>query len=315
MVSLFVVNQQEERIAVAEAKAAAFGWGWWKDTTQPVDGVLLLKTRRVPKHLGLVNAAARVLFSTTRAQLEQRLRAYPWRELRGKRYKVAAHGILSPDLKTLAGCVWEKAKGSSPPPKVDVNHPDVTIDLFPFDGVIHVMLRVFTNTEKFQDRRAHLRPELHPSSMHPAMARALVNLACAKRVHDPCAGTGGIVIEAALAGLHASGADIDPEMVRRARVNTRHYHLHPELRVADATLWSPRCGAIIADLPYGKSTKPVAILHLLEAMLHRASARRAIIGLHHPLPASFQAEGWKVRAHLTSRVHKSMTKHFYVLER
>jgi tRNA G10 N-methylase Trm11 len=98
------------------------------------------------------------------------------------------------------------------------------------------------------------------------------------------------------------------------KTNCAAYSLHPELRVADATGWIPRVGAVIADLPYGKNTAPVALVPFTDALLLRAaqSTRRAVIGSHTALPFPKQ---WKVRAHLTCYIHKSMTKHFYVLER
>ena len=67
-------------------------------------------------------------------------------------------------------------------------------------------------------------------------------------------------------------------------------------------------------MPYGKNTKPVALQQLLDAFLIRAaqSTRKIVLGL--PQQTSF-FEPWVVRSYLTSYVHKSMTKHFYVLER
>ena len=69
-----------------------------------------------------------------------------------------------------------------------------------------------SNTNRFDERRMHFNPAPHPSSLHPRLARAFVNLTGISKgeLYDPFCGAGGILIEAALCGFIAVGSDIDP---------------------------------------------------------------------------------------------------------
>lgn len=307
---LFLLKQQYPNLAVAEAKAAAYGWGWWEHDEQPVDGTLLLQTRRRPQHLALSRFATNVLLACAPADILQALSKSKLPVKGSFRIVVTRQTGSKITEREIAAAVWSRIKV----PKVDLRHPDTIIDVIITSSEAYVGIRVWTNDEDFESRRAHLRPVLHPSGMHPALARALVNLSCAASIHDPFCGAGGILVEAGLAHKRASGADIEPAMIARAKVNCNQAKLRPELRVADATMWIPRVQAVIADLPYGKSTRPHALEPLLHAFLHRAqqSTSRAVIGLPGDL---VMPREWKVRAHFTVYVHKSMTRHFYVLEK
>jgi tRNA (guanine10-N2)-dimethyltransferase len=336
MAFLFILKQKDLELACAEAKAAAYGWGWWERKEQPVDGTLLLESKRMQRtaanaaqayvshahtirvhttyraqeYLALTRRIIKVKASCAPGNLRTTLQSLRW-NLKGS-FKVALtkQAESQESERELANIIWRTMRD----PKVDLYHPETIIDIIITSRAAHIGVRAWENTEDFESRRAHLRPEMHPSSMHPGMARALVNISCARSIHDPFCGSGGIVIEAGLSHRKASGADIDPAMIARARKNCAAAGLHPDLRVADAMQWLPRAQAIIADLPYGRNTTPVALKPLIDAVLMRAqrSTARAIIGVPHQIIAP---EGWAVRQHFTSYVHKSMTKHFYVLER
>jgi tRNA (guanine10-N2)-dimethyltransferase len=314
---LFILNQKEPELAVAEAKAVAYGWRWWEHKETPAAGTLLLPRQRVRldrikrSSPGLSHRVIKVIAVCAPGNLRTTLSALPWpRLLKRQSYRVR---LTSSDRtyseRALANIIAAAHKGV-----VDLEHPKTIVDIVITPEQAYVGLRVWENSEDFQARRAHLLPATHPSMMHPAMARALANISCARTIHDPFCGAGGLLLEAGLAGRQVSGADVSPEMIVRTRRNCAEYGLRPALRVADATDWLPRTQSMVTDLPYGKSTRPVALSHLYEAFLTRAarSTRRAVVGLPTALPAP---HGWAVRAHLTSYVHKSMTKHFYVLER
>jgi len=312
---LYILNQKYLDIAAAESKASAFGWGWWEHKELPIDGTLLLNTRKRPAHLGLVRRVIKVLASCAQGNVRTTLADLQWERIIGKRsFKVVLTNLTPARIpeREFASVIWHRLQS----PRVNLDKPEIVIQIVLTTTVAHVGIVLWENTEDFESRRAHLRPEIHPSSMHPALARAIVNLSCSPSVHDPFCGSGGLLIEAGLAHKRASGADINVAMIARTRANCRAYHLHPTLRVADATHWVPRSGAVIADLPYGRNTAPVALGTLLDAFLIRAtqSTRRAVLGLPHEMTVS-QFGSWRVRAHLTVYIHKSMTKHLYVLER
>jgi tRNA (guanine10-N2)-dimethyltransferase len=313
MALLFVLKQNEPELASAEAKAAVYGWGWWEHKEQAANGLLLIDGKaRSFSHLALTKRIIKVKHSCAPGNLRASLASLSWKDLSGKSYKVVlTHLSASKESeRELANIIWRSQQN----PVVDVKNPDMTIDIVIAPNSAYIGTRIWENTEEFESRRAHKRPEMHPTSLHPALARALVSIGCATTMHDAFCGSGGILIEAGLAHKKVSGGDIDTDMIARARRNCAAYGVHPELRVADATQWIPRVQAIVSDLPYGRNTTPIALQPLLEAFLHRAaqSTSRAVLGLPSAMP--FPKE-WKVRAHFTSYVHKSMTKHFYVVER
>src|SRR3989344_3718563 len=110
---------------------------------------------------------------------------------------------------------------------------------------------------KFESRRAHLLPAGHPAMTHPRVARAMVNLSGAVReVLDPFCGAGGILIEAGLCGLKATGFDIDKKSLFRAEKNLKHLGIkNCEIVLQDATTFTGKYEAVVTDLPYGKNTK------------------------------------------------------------
>jgi len=318
---LYLLNKKESELALIEAKASVRK-EFWTSTTQEDDGAAYFPDVRGSKirdstlisHLGLTHRIIRVLATCAPGNIKTTLSALPMtRHLKGKTYRVCLTKMGDNVQFTegeLANIIWHAQKE----PRVDLDHPGAIVDIVIASAHAYIGLRVWENTDDFQARRAHLLPSSHPSATHPAIARALVNIAGGKRVHDPFCGSGGFLIEGGLAGKRMSGADIEHDMIVRARQNCAAFKIKPELRVADATMWLPRCQGLVADLPYGKSTRPVALNNLVEAFLYRAaqSTSRVVLGAPHELRFP---KDWVVRAHATSYVHKSMTKHFYVLEK
>ena len=68
----------------------------------------------------------------------------------------------------------------------------------------------------FEERKVQHRPFFSPISLHPKLARVLVNISAIKRdetLLDPFCGTGGILIEAGLIGAKVIGSDIEEKMI------------------------------------------------------------------------------------------------------
>jgi len=116
---------------------------------------------------------------------------------------------------------------------------------------------LFTIRERFDDRRATKRPFFSPTSLHPRLARAMINLSGAEReVFDPFCGTGGILIEGALMGLGVHGSDIQQRMIDGCRENMGFFGLEGySLERSDVCdLDAEGLEAIVSDMPYGKSS-------------------------------------------------------------
>jgi len=166
--------------------------------------------------------------------------------------KIAVRSNL-PLEKELGTLLTEKGFG------IDLENPDFSIPLFKPGRLYLAAVEIPLNRD-FEQRKPQLRPYFHPTSMHPRIARTLVNLARVKRgdtVLDPFCGTGGILIEATLTGMNAKGADIDEEMVNGCMKNLKHFGLEGEIKIANAINLDKEFNdidVIVTDMPYGRSS-------------------------------------------------------------
>lgn len=186
---------------------------------------------------------------------------------------------------------------------------------------VHLLLHDVDRTA-MDRRRSTRRPFFRPTSLHPRIARALVNLARpGRRVLDPFSGTGGIVLEAALMGLSATGVDVDPAVVAGARENADHFEADVDLLVGDVRDLPVRAGidAVVTDPPYGRSTGTGGAMldELREALFDGAGlllspGRRLVVVQTGPREAP---PGWELLSRHGIRVHRSLTRHVHVLEK
>lgn len=152
--------------------------------------------------------------------------------------------------KSLAKYIWN----SVAKPKVDLENPKTSINLFVAKKA-YCCLLVHENKENFESRKAHLRPFSHPSSLHPKLSRALVNLTGVKEneaLLDPFCGTGGFLIEAGLMGLKPIGYDISRNMANGCIENLRHYKIRNfKVAAKNALAIDEKFNYVVTDLPYG----------------------------------------------------------------
>jgi tRNA (guanine10-N2)-dimethyltransferase len=182
---------------------------------------------------------------------------------------------------------------------------------------------------EFARRRMPQLPFQRPVSLPPRLGRVAVNLARLRsgdRVVDPFVGTGALMLEAALMGMHVSGGDRDPKMVRGAIENLTSMGCDFErLRVADAAeTWRPVSGgewdAVVTDPPYGRASGSagespeslVARTLPAWAQLVRPGGHVVVVqpGGPDPLPPT-----WRRVNCIPDRVHGSLTREFRVYVR
>ncbi len=171
------------------------------------------------------------------------------------------------------------------------------------------------------------RPFFQPGSMHPLLARALANVAGARpgvTVLDPMCGTGGVLIEAALAGARPVGADAQGKMVRGAGRNLVHYAPNSDFATVrgDAThlpFPDDSIDGVVFDAPYGRQSK-IANLELDDlvagalAEAHRVAPRAVVVG-DRSWTDEAREVGWRVEHEFERRVHRSLTRYVAVLSR
>lgn len=211
---------------------------------------------------------------------------------------------------------------------VDLTDPNTTIFLLITDEQIYVSEKIANiNRSAFEKRKAHLRPFFSPISLHPKIARALVNIAQVKPgdiVLDPFCGTGGFLIEAALMNMQIIGCDVSESMINGTLQNLKSYQLKPKEMIAADIKNLPNqlhqsVDAVVTDFPYGKATSTQG--EGLPSLYHRSMESiqqmlkpggRAIVGTFsdHLKQVTFN----KLDHHISYplRVHKSLTRWFHV---
>lgn len=161
--------------------------------------------------------------------------------------------------KNLAGYIWRNLKS----PKVNLENPRTEFHLFFFKNKAYCGLLVKKINYDFDTRKSHLRPFPHPSSLHPKVARALVNLSEIKEneiLLDPFCGTGGFLIEAGLMGIRTIGYDINKIMIKGCIENLKYFKVNnAKIKKKNAININDKFDCVVTDLPYGLNSNAMAM--------------------------------------------------------
>ncbi|MFQ3318973.1 MAG: tRNA (guanine10-N2)-dimethyltransferase [Natronomonas sp.] len=207
--------------------------------------------------------------------------------------------------------------------EVDLDDPDQTLVALFSETAALGWLETKTPRE-FTARKPTDKPFFQPGSMAPIDARALANIAGAgpdTRVLDPMCGTGGILVEAGLAGSDVVGVDAQWKMARGAHQNLDHYLEDGfETARADATrlpFIDDSFDGVVFDAPYGRQSKieGVSLADLVGDALkecRRVAGRTVVVG-DQPWNDAAEAAGWTVESRFDRRVHGSLTRYVHVL--
>jgi len=207
--------------------------------------------------------------------------------------------------------------------KVDLKNPENEIRIIVSDRCFAGKKILKIDRKAFDKRKPQFRPFFSPISIHPRLARALVNLSRIKQnqvLFDPFCGTGGILIEAGLTGAKTVGSDIDEKMVKGCRENLEYFGIkNYDIFQSDVGDVSIKCDAIVTDPPYGRSssTKKENIEKLYERAFEvfrkiLKKDRYLVIALP---DKKFMDLGKKYLNLLEThpvRVHRSLTRYFCV---
>jgi len=198
--------------------------------------------------------------------------------------------------------------------KVNLTNPDLEFTILDATKTL-LGIKLWENTDLFEERKAHLRPVLHPTATDPRLARAMINLASAnKEVLDPFCGAGGTLLEATTIGIKSIGTDIDPLMIKRAMLNLIE-EPNVELLELDALTWQTPVECVVTDLPYGKSSKlDGSIENLLTKFLNHYIniTNRIVVCFPENTQINIPKE-WKVKYDFNIYIHKSLTRKILVL--
>jgi tRNA (guanine10-N2)-dimethyltransferase len=182
-------------------------------------------------------------------------------ELPGKTFRVTVRRLgtnyTAKESADIAGKIGEVLSRKY---KVELENPEVDVRVL-LSNRCHIgLLYREIDRSLFESRKSENRPFTHPISLHPKLARALVNLTGVldnQTILDPFCGTGGILLEAGLMGMGVIGSDIDERMISGSQQNLRHFGVEgAELRLCDVSEIPTdfkQVDAIVTDPPYGRS--------------------------------------------------------------
>lgn len=228
------------------------------------DAKLLNKFQR----LALTKRIYRLLFKCKINDVEKSMRNFDWNSVYRDNFCLRTHNfsdnnensiknkinkknIKEYQEKDLARFVWHSVKN----PKVDLENPKTKIEIFVIKDNVYCCLLIFENKEGFESRKANLRPFPHSSSLHPKLARAIINITGVKEneiLIDPFCGTGGFLIEAGLMNIKAVGYDIYKPMIKGCIQNLKYYKIKDyKIKNKNAIDINDKFDYVVTDLPYG----------------------------------------------------------------
>jgi len=203
--------------------------------------------------------------------------------------------------------------------KVNLTSPDLDFTVLKGKEAI-LGLKLWSQTDVFENRRSHLLAAPHPTGMSPRLARAMINLASTeKELLDPFCGAGGILIEGAILGLTTLGIDISKDMITRAKLNTSTYK-QIELFEQDALTWTKKVECVVTDVPYGRSSKlDQDLKQLVLRFLDRFDKLTNTLVLCCPktlkIKQLVKKTSWKVEFETEIYIHSSLTRTIVLLKK
>lgn len=237
-------------------------------------------------------------------------------------YRNRSQNISSRDIISRLAKVYTRDRS------VSLDKPDIDIHIVITDERIFVGKKLSVIDRRgFEKRKAQYRPFFSPISLHPRLARALVNLSQIPingKLLDPFCGTGGILIEAGLIGIDIYGGDIENKMIKGCRenleyYNVRNYYLY-NVDVGEITSCiDEKMDAVVTDLPYGKAATMRG--EEMEKLYNRAFQSisdilkdngRAVIGISNRDMINLGEEYLSLLKVYNIRVHRSLTRFFTV---
>lgn len=310
---IFLLSQQNLALSKAEVEAIFPG------KSKLIDNLLFLDTRKTYfNRLAYTKSVYQHLFSCKKSELKSAISKIKWSTLYKDNFCVRSYGENRFEERELAGFIWPYLKK----PEVDLKNPKTSFHFYFIKDQVHCGYLIDAMTEKFEERKAHLRPMLHPTSLHPRLARCLVNLTGAIApavIIDPFCGTGGILIEAGLMNFKVIGYDIDEEMIKMSDKNLKHFKLKYELRRQDATKLKIKYPYFVTDLPYARSTRSQDLEVLYSSFLltlKKILKKRAVVCFPDFIDHKkfIRKAKLKLKAEYSYYLHKSLSKTICILE-
>lgn len=240
------------------------------------------------------------------------------------RYRNRSESIDSQIIVKLLAEIYTKNR------TVSLNNPDIELRAFITNNKLYVGVKVFQlDKTQFEKRKVQYRPFFSPISLHPKLARALVNLSCVKKnqvLLDPFCGTGGILLEAGLMGIKTIGNDIEEKMVSGCKQTLDHFRIKNyniyNMDISAISQYVDSVDAVVTDFPYGKSTTTKG--EKIEQLYNRSfqviskvlkKNCKAVIGFSDKQYNKIGKRYLTLIKEYEYRVHSSLTRNFSVFQK
>ncbi len=325
---LFELSMECESLARSEARAVASIMDADPCVVAEDDGILVLETcadpERLVDRLALCHHVSEFKGSCDLADIDALAEAIdvegPIR-VRATKVGLPKAGLDLQDLSRRIGGIVGKGRG------VDLHSPRSELRIVSSRRLYLGRLLGSIDRPSFEKRKNRYLPFTYPISVHPKFARAMVNLTRVRdggKVLDPFCGTGAIVTEASLAGLNAMGSDLSDDMITGAKQNLAHLGVGAEFFVCDVGHLKDVVGpvdGIATDPPYGRSTSTNG--ESLDSLYARSVAsfgeileKGSRVVLAKPDESMITSvDGFATVETHPLWVHRSLTRHFSILER
>lgn len=278
------------------------------------------------KRFAYVNSVFDFLFSCKYSELMNRINEFDFAKYYKKDYAVSIIKFSNNEFcekknrfneKEIAEKIWYRLKK----PVVNLRNPKTTFFFIfseNFDKVYCCTnMTQIAKLNDFENRKAHKRPEPKPISLHPKLARCMVNLTGAyegELIVDPFCGTGGILIEAAFCGFKVRGNDIEEKMIEHSIKNLKHYGLKGNFGVNDYFSSKRKYKYIVTDLPYGKNTKKIDKDFLIKSLNKlKTDSKICVVTIPKNSIKPVEINKLKPKMIFDYYIHKSLTKQILVI--
>jgi len=325
---LFELGGENKELAKIEVRELLKTEGYNPETRFEEGQIIIIKTSQklalqTIRRLGMTKRVSIIIHSSEEKNTEKVIEQLPTLNLGKSSFAIRQIYRNGVSEKKIAIKIGQKIPVEN---KIDLANPDVKILFYAGSRTI-ISLREEDSTTSYKSCLKHhvrYRPYFSPISIHPRIARSMVNLAnCSTddTVLDPFCGTGGILIEAADMGIKAKGIDLLEKMIVNSKGNLEHFGLEGKIKKGDVEeSKNQKFKAIVTDPPYGiaSSTGGENISELLQRAMNIFSEamekeKRIVMAISNP--ELVQTTNFKKIYQFEWYIHKSLTRHIIVLEK
>ena len=325
---LFELGGENKELAKIEAREVLKTEGYNPETGFEEGQTVIIKTSqklalKTIRRLGMTKRVSKIIHSSNEKDIGKIIEQLPTLDLGKSSFAIRQirRNVISE--RKIAIKIGRKIPIEN---EIDLDNPDVKILFYTGSRTIISILEENSTTayKSCLEHHVRYRPYFSPISIHPRIARSMVNLAnCSPNdtVLDPFCGTGGILIEAADMGMKAKGIDLLEKMVVNSKGNLEHFRLEGKIKKGDVEESKNQSfEAIVTDPPYGfaSSTGGEKISELLQRAMNIFSeamekGKRIVMAISNP--ELIQTTNFKKIYQFEWYIHKSLTRYIMVLEK